>query len=78
MLRASAERGVRPQRFAGELHDKGVLRQEPAPRTAKALGVKWSASLPRQTQAFSSSRRKDPNRIDIRPAHSLREISEKC
>jgi hypothetical protein len=27
MLRASAERVVRPQRFAGELHDEGVLRR---------------------------------------------------
>ena len=31
MLRTSAERIVCPQRFAGELHDEGVARREPAP-----------------------------------------------
>src|SRR5262249_46334055 len=31
VLRASMKRSVRPQRFAGELHDKGVTGGEPTP-----------------------------------------------
>jgi hypothetical protein len=31
MLGASAEGVLRPQRFAGELHDESVIRREPVP-----------------------------------------------
>jgi len=52
-------------------------RARSARRTANALGVKCSASLPCQIQAFSASKRKGPNCTDIlfdRPL--LEEFSE--
>jgi hypothetical protein len=45
MLRASAERIVRPQRLAGKLHDESVVRQEPAPARSVRFQLKPNGGI---------------------------------